>query len=150
MSPKFKLTLWITTAKFAKMLNIPLPPVPASCAIIFDKNHEKVLALDLSYRNGFNLPGGMVNFGENLEEALIREVKEETNLEVKKLQYISSEKFISDNISHVSACFLTEVKNFDDIKSSTEGKVFWANPKEIYQKAAYKDVQTHLKNYFKF
>jgi len=33
----------------------------------------------------WNLPGGKVNRGENLNQAVIREVKEETNLELKSL-----------------------------------------------------------------
>ena len=32
---------------------------------------------------GFALPGGFVDYGERVEEALIREMKEETNLDVK-------------------------------------------------------------------
>jgi ADP-ribose pyrophosphatase YjhB (NUDIX family) len=35
-------------------------------------------------------PGGFLNHGENAEDALIREVKEETNLEVTSLRYLCS------------------------------------------------------------
>ena len=36
------------------------------------------------------IPGGFVEYGENLEGALIRELKEELNLEIAKLAYLAS------------------------------------------------------------
>lgn len=39
-------------------------------------------SLENVYPNYYDIPGGLVNFGELPQEAVIREVKEETNLDV--------------------------------------------------------------------
>lgn len=47
------------------------------------KKDGKILVLK-EKNNTFGLPGGRLNKGETIEKALIREIKEETGLEVKK------------------------------------------------------------------
>ena len=56
-------------------------------AIIIDDN--KVLCLK-NERNEWDLPGGKINFNEDIEQCLKREVKEETNLDIKNLKQPSS------------------------------------------------------------
>ena len=53
--------------------------------IISDKN--KVLCLK-NERNEWDFPGGKINFKEDVEECLRREVKEEVNLEIKNLMIL--------------------------------------------------------------
>lgn len=52
----------------------------------------KILLIKHSHKGLYGIPGGQVENGENLIEALIRELKEETgiNIEVEKLICISS------------------------------------------------------------
>jgi 8-oxo-dGTP pyrophosphatase MutT (NUDIX family) len=54
-------------------------------AIIIDDN--KVLCLK-NERNEWDFPGGKINFNEDVEECLIREIKEETNLSVNNLNIL--------------------------------------------------------------
>ena len=54
-------------------------------AIIIDNN--KILCLK-NERNEWDFPGGKINFDEDVEEGLIREVKEETNLDIKNLKIL--------------------------------------------------------------
>lgn len=54
-------------------------------ALIIDDN--KVLCLK-NERNEWDFPGGKINFNEDVEECLIREVKEETNLSVNNLNIL--------------------------------------------------------------
>jgi len=60
-------------------------PVPTVDAII-EKEGGIVLIKRKNPPYGWALPGGFVNYGELLEEAARRELKEETNLEAKELR----------------------------------------------------------------
>ena len=54
-------------------------------ALIIDGN--KILCLK-NERNEWDFPGGKINFDEDIEEGLKREVKEETNLDIKNLKIL--------------------------------------------------------------
>ncbi|MEM5792791.1 MAG: NUDIX hydrolase [Candidatus Aenigmatarchaeota archaeon] len=61
---------------------------PAVLGII--RRENKILMVKSSEgftKNFWNLPGGFLSFGETPEEALIREIMEETNLKVKVIGY---------------------------------------------------------------
>jgi len=59
-------------------------PVP-TVDIIIEYNHGIVLIERKNYPYGWAIPGGFVDYGETLEEAAIREAKEETNLDIELL-----------------------------------------------------------------
>ena len=73
---------------------------------------------------GFALPGGFVDYGESVEDALIREMKEETNLDVKieKLLGIYSNPNRDPRLHTASAVFIchanTLPKAGDDAKEA--------------------------------
>ena len=54
-------------------------------AIIIDDN--KILCLK-NERNEWDFPGGKIEFNEDIENCLIREIKEETNLSVQNLNFL--------------------------------------------------------------
>jgi 8-oxo-dGTP diphosphatase len=60
------------------------------------------------YRDHFALPGGIVEYGETVESALIREVKEETGLDVEihKLVGVYSDPKRDPRGHFVSVCFI--------------------------------------------
>ncbi len=122
-------------------------PFASVCGII--AKGKKVLMVDLSYKNGLALPGGGVLPEESLENALGREVKEETNLEIKKFSYFSSCPATDNEVAQLISCFKLEIKDLEAMKSSDEGKPVWVNPKTAYKKAVYRNNKTFIKQYFK-
>lgn len=67
-------------------------PAIAVAGVVADEQ-GRVLLLHRAHEPGkgkFGLPGGFADPGESTEVALIREVKEEVNLDVRQLHYITS------------------------------------------------------------
>lgn len=52
-------------------------------AVIVDDNNNIFIAQTPKLKNGWTIPGGHVEFSENLEAAIVREVFEETGLRIK-------------------------------------------------------------------
>ena len=66
-----------------KALNFPSPHLTVD-GIILHKNRIVLIRRKTSpFKNCYALPGGFVDYGETVENAAIREVKEETGLETK-------------------------------------------------------------------
>jgi ADP-ribose pyrophosphatase YjhB (NUDIX family) len=57
-------------------------------AIIFNEKREKILLTRRTDNGRWCLPGGMMEAGESLMEACVREVEEETGLQVKVVRLI--------------------------------------------------------------
>jgi len=61
----------------------------AVCVLIININNNDFLSVSLKEdHTDFNLPGGKVEMNESFEEAAIREVKEETGLNVFSLNFL--------------------------------------------------------------
>jgi 8-oxo-dGTP diphosphatase len=82
----------------------------------------------------FDLPGGKVDFGETLKQAVIREIKEETNLKVKEMHPYSSFSYLSSNGTrhNVDVQFLVSVEDLKKLKLSDAHDDFkWIKLSEI-------------------
>lgn len=77
--------------------------------------------------NEFLLPGGKLEFNETYEEALMRELKEELDIQVERMRHVSSVKYI---IGGLRRCFhMFDVEEYTGIPVNNEDKKFdqyWA------------------------
>ena len=58
------------------------PAFTVGSMCVIERGDGAVLLVRLSYRNSWGLPGGLLKRGETPEEAALREVKEESSLDV--------------------------------------------------------------------
>ncbi|MCU0679296.1 MAG: nucleotide exchange factor GrpE [Planctomycetes bacterium] len=66
-------------------------PIPVAGVFIFNEKGEILLLKLRQWHNKYSCPAGKVEIGESLEQAAIREVKEETNLELKDIKFLAVE-----------------------------------------------------------
>jgi nucleoside triphosphatase len=71
-------------------------PEPTVGVFIFNKSNELLLLKSHKWPGKYVIPGGHVELGETLEQAGIREAREETGLDVYDLKFICFQEFIHD------------------------------------------------------
>ncbi|MBB5888265.1 NUDIX hydrolase, partial [Lactovum miscens] len=96
----------------------------------------------------WNIPAGKVQYIEGLEEAIFREVKEETNLEIVNPEYLSYH-FINNKDQRIVYTYYAKVENIDDlIVDDTEFDDFsWVDAEQVekYETLAYY-IKNEIKN----
>ena len=71
-------------------------PEPTVGAFIFNAKGELLLLQSHKWPGRYVVPGGHVELGERLEEAVVREAKEETGLDIRDIEFINFQQFIYD------------------------------------------------------
>ena len=61
-----------------------IPFIQTGAAVIIRNEEGKILLQERTDRNKWGLPGGCQELGERFEDTVIREIKEETNLDIKE------------------------------------------------------------------
>lgn len=95
---------------------------------IYNKDTGEVLVLDKIKKygwEGLTFPGGKVEPYESFEDSVIREAKEETNLDIKNPKLIGIITWITDESKDVGLIY--ETSDFDGklIEENREGKLSW-------------------------
>ena len=84
---------------------------------------------------GVTFPGGHVEPGESFAASVVREVKEETGLEISNVQLCGIKQYVPENgIENYDRyiVLLYRTSTFSGVlKSSEEGKVFWIERSEL-------------------
>ena len=80
---------------------------------------------------GLSFPGGHLEENETLEESVVREMKEETGLEIKNPKLCAIKEWDWGNgVRYLGLLYKTNGFK-GELKSSNEGEVFWINKKDI-------------------
>ena len=72
-------------------------PEPTVGALIFDPEGRLFLMRSHKWRGKYVVPGGHIELGERMKDALRREVKEETNLDVHDIRFLCFQEFLCDD-----------------------------------------------------
>ena len=69
-------------------------PEPTVGALILNSSGQILLAKSNKWKNRFTLPGGHVELGEIVEEALKREIREEVGLEIEPIRFLQFQEAV--------------------------------------------------------
>ncbi len=110
-------------------------PEPTVGILIFNPQGQLLLLKSHKWPGRYVLPGGHVELGERLEDAVRREAKEETGLDVYDLEFLHFQEFIFDPVfwKRRHFIFFDFACKADDqpVRLNEEAEAyFWVNPRQ--------------------
>ncbi|RCW52390.1 NUDIX domain-containing protein [Halanaerobium sp. ST460_2HS_T2] len=81
-------------------------PEPTVGAVIFNPNDQILLCKSHKWDNKYIIPGGHIELGEKMEEALKREIMEETGLNIYDINLISIKESVYNKRFHEEKHFI--------------------------------------------
>ena len=108
-------------------------PEPTVGIFIFNPAGEILLLESHKWPRAYVVPGGHVELGERLEEAAVREAKEETGLDVYDLKFINFQQFIYDPAfwkrrHFIFFDFAAKTEETDVVLNDEAQKYIWVRP----------------------
>lgn len=105
-------------------------PEPTVGALIFNRDNRVLLVLSERWGGKYVVPGGHIELGERIEETVLREVKEETGLDVYDLKFVMMQECIYDEEFYRKMHFIffdyscTTDANEDDVILNHEAQAY--------------------------
>ncbi len=129
-------------------------PEPTVGAIIFNPDNKILLCKSHKWNNKYVIPGGHIELGEKMEEALKREILEETGLEIYDIKLISLKESVFSDTFHKGKHFIfidyTCRTNSYEVTLNDEAEEYeWVDLREIdnYELGGFvKSLLMELKN----
>lgn len=101
----------------------PIFSTAVSC-IVFNKTEDKILLIQQYGRPDYILVAGYISQGENAEQTVIRETKEETGLTVISHRYMKSEYYEKSNTLVFNYCCVVDSEDLSNINHEID-KADW-------------------------
>ena len=101
---------------------------------IYNEKTHQVLVLDKVKKygwEGLTFPGGKVEIGESFEDSVIREAKEETNLDIKNPKLVGIITWLTDDRKDVGLLYQTSDFEGNLVEDNREGKLSWMDYEEF-------------------
>jgi len=139
----------IQCPKCAKEIEVYQNPISTVDIIIGIESNGIVLIKRKNPPYGWAIPGGFVDYGESLEEAAVREAKEETNLDVKIIRQFHTYSDPKRDPRHhsISTVYIAKGKGIHQAKDDAlEIGIF--NESNLPDEIAF-DHRSILKDYFR-
>jgi len=112
------------------------PPIATVGALIFDDSGRVLMVRTHKWSDLWGIPGGKIKWGETAEDALRREILEETNLQIQEIRLvlvqdcIHSPEFYRD-AHFVLLNYICRVSGSPVVKLNEEAREFqWVPPSE--------------------
>ena len=104
---------------------------------LINENNEVLISLRKNrkeYNDYWEYPGGKVEKGETIEQGLVREIKEELNIDVSKNCVAPLTFAVDEHNPHQTVLFLYVARKWEGSITSVLGqKIEWVNPTNLAQ-----------------
>jgi nucleoside triphosphatase len=112
-------------------------PEPTVGALILNENNHLLLVRTHKWKGKYTIPGGHVELGETLLDAVKREVFEETRLEVTKAEFLCYQEFIFDESfwkkkHFIFFDFVCQVRSSSVQLNEEAQEYLWVDPQEAF------------------
>ncbi|PJI08242.1 MULTISPECIES: NAD(+) diphosphatase [Clostridium] len=104
-------------------------PKPCIIVAVIRENYILLLEQNYTFKDSKVLVSGYVKNGETIEETVIREVKEEVGIDVKKPEYLGS--YYLDSKEIIMITFMAEYSSGEITKSSEVDGAYWVSMKNV-------------------
>ena len=123
-------------------------------AFILNNKNELFLTKSKRWGNKYVIPGGHVEYGEYLKEALKREIKEETNLEIQDIEFLCftellnlKQDFYKDR-HMISLNFKCKASNNDVVLDEEAQEYIWIRLDKALSLDLEESVRKNIERYF--
>ncbi|MCP4727117.1 MAG: NUDIX domain-containing protein [bacterium] len=124
-------------------------------ALIFNKEKELLLVKTDKWSGQYCIPGGHIELGETIIDAVRREIKEETNLDIKDIEFhmieecIFSENFFNPDKHFIFLDYTCTAVTTDVILNEEAQEYEWVDLKDIdkfnIEKLTLKSIHEYIK-----